>query len=100
MSLKEKIENATHTDWVTKGFSKPEVKKIAVNAQIAARITLAKQEQNLTREDIARELKVSKFIAAKWEDPEHDFTISELCKISEVLDISDLLINLAEKSKR
>lgn len=38
--LKDKIQNAKKTNWVTRGFSKSKVKRIVILARIKAKIRL------------------------------------------------------------
>jgi ribosome-binding protein aMBF1 (putative translation factor) len=100
MSLKEKIENAEETSWVTDGIDPSEIMLTAINARIAAQIRLARQDLGLTRDQLAKQLGVSQYVISKWENPEHDFSISDLCKITMVLNIEDYLIKLLTNIKR
>jgi ribosome-binding protein aMBF1 (putative translation factor) len=100
MSLKEKIENAKKTSWVTDGIDPNEVRSTVINARLAAQIRLARQDLGLTREQLAKQLNVSQYTISKWENPEHDFSISDLCKIAMELNIEDYLIKLLTNIKR
>ena len=100
MSLKEKIENAEETSWVTDGIGPSEIMLTVINARIAAQIRLARQDLGLTREQLAKQLGVSQYVISKWENPEHDFSISDLCKIAMELNIEDYLIKLLTNIKR
>ena len=100
MSLKEKIENAEETSWITDGIDPNEIRSTVINARLAAQIRLARQDLGLTREQLAKQLGVSQYIIAKWENPEHDFSISDLYKIAMELNIEDYLIKLLTNIKR
>lgn len=101
MSLKEKIENAEETSWVTDGIDPSEIRSTAINARLAAQIRLVRQDYlGLTRDQLAKQLEVSQYVISKWENPEHDFSISDLCKISMELNIEDYLIELLTNIKR
>ena len=100
MSLKEKIENAEKTSWVTDGIEPSEIMLTVINAIIAAQIRLARQDLGLTRDQLAKQLGVSQYVISKWENPEHDFSISDLCKIAMGLNIEDYLIKLLTNIKR
>ena len=100
MSLKKKIENAEKTSWVTDGIDPNEIRSTVINARLAAHIRLARQDLGLTREQLSKQLGVSQYMIAKWESPEHDFSISDLCKIAMELNIEDYLIKLLTNIKR
>lgn len=71
-----------------------EDKASIINANLAAYIKTTRLQQRLTREDLAKQLKTTQYRIAKWENAEHDFTISDICKVASVLDIKDFFINL------
>ena len=100
MSLKEKTENAKSAAWVTDGIDPNEVRTTVINARLAAHIRLTRQELGLTRDQLAKQLGVSQYTIAKWENPEHDFSISDLCKVAMGLNIEDFLIKLLTNIKR
>jgi ribosome-binding protein aMBF1 (putative translation factor) len=100
MNLKEKIENAEETSWVTDGIEPSEIMLTLINARIAAQIRFARQDLGLTRDQLAKQLGVSQYVISKWENPEHDFSISDLCKIAMELNIEDYLIKLLTNIKR
>ena len=95
MSLKEKIENAQPTTWVTDGMGKEEEKSSVINAKLAAHITIERRDKlGLSRVQFAKEIGVRTFEVAKMESLDHDFTVSELCAISKVIDISSYIKEL------
>ena len=85
MNTEEKIESI---DWVTNGLEK---EAITINMRISACIAFERKKMGLTRADLANKLKVAQYMIAKWESPDHDFTISELIKIDNIIDISKYL---------
>ena len=65
-----------------------------INNEIANYIIEERKRLRLTRSDLAEKLQVRNFDIAQWESNKHDFTVSELCKISTVLDISKFIKEL------
>ena len=91
MSFEEKIKNAEKTYWVTDNISSWEVKSKEINAKISAFIALSRKEIGLTRAEFANKIGIPQYIVAKYESLDYDFTISDLCKISQVIDITDYI---------
>ena len=100
MSLKEKMKNKNGAMQEIDEFNlDDEAKSMYINAQLSTQIMLMRKKSGLTREQLAKQLNVSQYTISKWENLEHNFSISEICKISMALNIEDYLIELLTNIK-
>ena len=100
MNLKEKMKNKNGAMQEIDEFNLDgEAKSMYINTQLSTQIRLMRKKSGLTREQLAKQLNVSQYTISKWENLAHNFSISEICKISMALNIEDYLIELLTNIK-
>ena len=87
MKIKEKIDNAKESSWLSDSLSKEEITTAKYIAQIAASIQRQRKAIGYTQQDLARRLGVSQVMVSRWENGEENITIATLVKISTALDM-------------
>ena len=94
MSLEEKISNAKKSTFLTDGLDPSEVKSIVINAKIGNKIRNYREDHNIARADFANMVGVRVYNIAKWEGEGYNFTVEDLCKLSNVMDIEQNIIEI------
>ena len=67
---------------LTQGLSAEEVQLDTLQSQIAAQISMKRQELGLTQSQLAEKLAVTQTTVSKWENAESNFKLSTLVKIA------------------
>lgn len=93
-------KNTISTTLMDEGMDPIELRSSVINSNLSEHIKELRKKQGLTREKLAKELGVPQYTIAQWENSNHDFTISDLCTISVILNIEDFLIKLLTNVKR
>ena len=87
MSIKDKMDNAKESTWLSDYLSKEERIAAIYIGQIAATIQRQRKEKGYTQHELAKKLGVSQVMVSRWENGEENFTIATLAKISAALGI-------------
>ena len=87
MSIKDKMDKAKESDWLSDYLSQEESIIAKYIGQIAAIIQRQRKEKGYTQQELASKLGVSQVMVSRWENGEENFTISTLAKISAALGI-------------
>jgi len=87
MSIKEKVDQAKYSTWLSDSMTLEEKITAKYIAQIAVTIQRQRKEKSLTQQELANKLGVSQVIVSRWENGEEDFTVATLAKISTALEI-------------
>lgn len=93
MGIAEKLISAKKTNWLSKGFSEPEVKTMVELAKISAQIERGRLEMGMTQQEFAEYMGVTQGMVSKWESREYNFTIKTLNDICQKIDL-ELCINM------
>ena len=87
MSIRDKMENAEESTWLSDYLSQEESVAAKYIGQIASTIQRQRKANGYTQRELASKLGVSQVIVSRWENGEENFTIATLAKISAVLEI-------------
>ncbi len=87
MGIKEKIDNARGTDWVSRGLQDSDIKSTIELAKIQARIERCRLDLGMTQKEFAVYMGVSQGMISKWESREYNFTINTLNEICHKLNL-------------
>jgi len=87
LSIKNKIDNAKESAWLSNHLSQEESIIAVYIGQIASIIQRQRKEKGYTQHELANKLGVSQVMVSRWENGEENFTIATLAKISAVLEI-------------
>ena len=87
MSIKDKMNNAKESTWLSNYLSQEESTIATYIGQIASIIQLKRKEKGYTQHELANKLGVSQAMVSRWENGEENFTIATLAKISTALEI-------------
>jgi len=87
MSIKEKIDMAKESAWLSDYLSQEESIIAKYIGQIASIIQRQRKEKGYTQQELANKLGVSQVMVSRWENGEENFTIATLAKISAALGI-------------
>ena len=93
MGIKEKIQNAEKTNWITEGISVGEVKSLVELAKISAQIERRRLDLGMTQKEFAEFMGVTQGMVSKWESRDYNFTIRSLNEICCKLELS-LTVNI------
>ena len=85
MSIKDKMDNANESTWLSDYLTQEESTTAKYIAQIAAIIQRQRKEKGYTQQELASKLGVSQVMVSRWENGEENFTIATLAKISSAL---------------
>ena len=85
MGIKEKIDSAVTSDWLTRGISDTELNSLKQLSRISVEIELRRHEMKMTQKQFAEYMGVSQGMISKWESGEYNFTIETLYSICEKL---------------
>ncbi len=83
MGIREKLNEAKSTNWITEGLLKNDVKSIMELAKISAKLEMKRIDLGMTQKEFAKYMGVSQSMVSKWESREYNFTISSLIEICE-----------------
>jgi len=87
MSIKEKLQNAKNTTWLSDALTQEEKVAAAISAEIASCLQKYRKLQGLTQNDLADVLHVSNDEIIRWENGDEDFTIANLAKVATLLNL-------------
>jgi ribosome-binding protein aMBF1 (putative translation factor) len=87
MNIKEKIDNASESTWLSDHLSQVDSITAKYIGQIASIIQRQRKEKGYTQHELANKLGVSQVMVSRWENGEENFTIATLAKISTALGI-------------
>lgn len=93
MGIKEKIQNAEKTNWISEGISVGEVKSLVELAKISAQIERRRLDLGMTQKEFAEFMGVTQGMVSKWESRDYNFTIRSLNEICCKLELS-LTVNI------
>ncbi|MCL2338032.1 MAG: helix-turn-helix transcriptional regulator [Firmicutes bacterium] len=82
MDLKQKLQNAKGSTWLSDALTQEEKVAAAMSAEIASFLQKYRKSHGLTQDELAKILHVSKDDIIRWEDGDEDFTIANLAKIA------------------
>jgi len=85
MSVKEKMDKATESAWLSDHLTQEESITAKYIAQIAATIQRQRKAKGYTQQELASKLGVSQVMISRWENGEENFTVATLAKISAAL---------------
>ena len=85
MSIKEKMDNAKESTWLSDHLSQEESITAKYIAQIAAVIQRQRKAKGYTQKELASKLGVSQVMVSRWENGDENFTVATLTKISVAL---------------
>jgi len=95
MSVKEKMDKAKESAWLSDYVSQEESITYKYIAQIAAAIQRQRKARGYTQQELANKLGVSQVMISRWENGDENFTVATLAKISAALGME--LYNPLEK---
>ena len=95
MNIKEKMNKAGESAWLSDHLTKEESITLKYIAQIAAVIQRQRKALGYTQQDLAGRLGVSQAMVSRWENGEENFTAATLAKIATTLGME--LYNPLEK---
>ena len=95
MKIKEKMDNAKESAWLSDSLSQEESIAAKYIAQIATAIQRQRKAKGYTQQELASKLGVSQVMVSRWENGEEYITIATLVKISTALNME--LYNPLEK---
>lgn len=78
MGIREKIEQAAITNWLSADMDVESIKEVKELARISAKIQMKRNELGMNQKQFAKALGVSQGMVSKWESGEYNFTISAL----------------------
>jgi len=87
MGIKEKLDRAKESAWLSDYLSQEEVITAKYIGQIASIIQRQRKANGYTQQELASKLGVSQVMVSRWENGEENFTIATLVKISAALGI-------------
>jgi len=87
MSIKDKMDMAKESTWLSDYLSQEESIIAKYIGQIASIIQRQRKEKGYTQQELASKLGVSQVMVSRWENGEENFTIATLAKISAALGI-------------
>ena len=87
MSIKDKMDKAKESTWLSNYLSEEESTIAVYIGQIASIIQRQRKEKGYTQDQLANKLGVSQVMVSRWENGEENFTIATLAKISTALEI-------------
>jgi len=87
MGIKEKMDMAKESAWLSDYLSQEEIITAKYIGQIALIIQRQRKANGYTQQDLASKLGVSQVMVSRWENGEENFTIATLAKISAALGI-------------
>ena len=85
MSIKDKMDNAKASEWLSDYLTQEESIAAKYIAQIAAIIQRQRKAKGYTQQELASKIGVSQVMVSRWENGEENFTIATLAKISAAL---------------
>ena len=74
-------------DWLTKGISKEDLTVEKALTVLGAKFNLKRIKLGMSREEFAKFLGFPKRCVVKWENGDYDFTVSELIRLCDKLEI-------------
>ena len=87
MNIKDKMENAKESAWLSDSLTQEERMTAKYIAQIATVIQRQRKAKGYTQQALAHKLGVSQAMVSRWENGEENFTVATLAKISAALEI-------------
>ena len=87
MSIKDKLDNASESAWLSDHVSHEESIAAIYIGQIASIIQRQRKAKGYTQHELAGKLGVSQAMVSRWENGEENFTIATLARISTALEI-------------
>ena len=87
MSIKDRVNNAKESAWLSDYLTQEERAAAKYIAQIASVIQRQRKAKGYTQQELANMLGVSQVMVSRWENGDENFTIGTLAKISVVLEM-------------
>lgn len=88
MGIKEKIESAKSTGWISEGMDEAEIKTTVELAKISAKIEKYRRNMGMTQKEFADYMGVTQGMVSKWESREYNFTIKSINEICQKIGFS------------
>jgi len=87
MGIEEKLKNAKSSNWLSDSLVQEEKAAAAMSAEVASYLQKYRKTHDLTQDDFAEILHVSKEEIIRWEDGVEDFTLANLAEITTALNL-------------